>query len=789
MVHARCSQRWGLLLPVAFGLTLAACDDGTGPGGDNPPVSAVIDPGGVELRIGESSRLGAAYLDAAGLPVPLPAAWTPVWHSSDTTVVAVLPDGTAQGRRVGNATVTLTAGPLTDQASAVVLGPVGTSDPVATVSATVDALGGSITTSTSSGARYTLAVPPGALDRPVEITLAPLTGMANLPLSGGLAAGLELQPDGLRFLIPAVLTVLTPEPVDPAGLVGFVVSGQAFRMVPVRVRSDTLTLMVGHFSSTGVGTGEAAEIDALAALPAASTEDGAMQDLAAAIAEAGASGTGLDPVWIVPILGGWYDTSVAPGLVAASSDPDRLEEALGEFARWANAVALWADGLFEAQLEAGRALAAAALRAEVERLNQQCAEQNDPAPVTEILRWVSVAELMGLTTADNGLQVDSVVAGLCLQIEILEAELPESIGATGSITLDVRAGLSIGGRSAAFDRPLNVDVDAGSTALVSPPLGATDGSGRFTAQVSLQHEANDAVVDVAVSLPDLFAVRATRRLTAAGGVTLELTGRPGGSGAPPSDFIEIEAGKDAHLSVTLLKGRGGYAGKEVLLELEGAGSLNTQTVGVDASGTMSAWYTAPASGRGDAFITAKFLADGELLQDRVHVQYDSFEPVDLELDFGTGEPSPTVEGPVLSAGVDYIIRVSGTYSIWTSEWNNGACKGSPGSSPGGPTGLDAENFFAIPVGSVLCGSSFDCCPNHTSKFRMDLGTGGFAHIHPEGGRQYNASHEYEYRVTGQGNAIRFQIVEDSARGDDYGMLYIHIERAATTSVRAGGPSP
>jgi hypothetical protein len=96
---------------------------------------------------------------------------------------------------------------------------------------------------------------------------------------------------------------------------------------------------------------------------------------------------------------------------------------------------------------------------------------------------------------------------------------------------------------------------------------------------------------------------------------------------------------------------------------------------------------------------------------------------------------------------------------------------------GGTTGLDAENWFAIPNGSTLCGSSFECCPNHSSKFRMSLDGGAdFDHEHPEGGEQYNPSHTYQYRVIGQGQPIHFMIDEDSARGDDYGALSIRIER-------------
>lgn len=160
--------------------------------------------------------------------------------------------------------------------------------------------------------------------------------------------------------------------------------------------------------------------------------------------------------------------------------------------------------------------------------------------------------------------------------------------------------------------------------------------------------------------------------------------------------------------------------------------------------------------------------------------------VDLDLAVAGDDGYPTAEGPVLEAGVTYVLEVEGTYSIWgESMWNGGTCRGNPApaptfASPGvtnGPAGVDAETWFAIPSGSSLCNPSFPI-PNHTGLVRMNLdGTDDFDHVEPVSGKPEEPSvdHTYVYRVVGQGHAFRVRR-EDSASSDDYGILRYTIYR-------------
>ena len=94
----------------------------------------------------------------------------------------------------------------------------------------------------------TLVVPPGALLRPVSIT-------AHTPATAN--ASVEFQPEGLKFLVPAVLTMTYAKCQTPlTGVtIVYVREGLIAEILPSRILSILLKLVVapiGHFSSYAV---------------------------------------------------------------------------------------------------------------------------------------------------------------------------------------------------------------------------------------------------------------------------------------------------------------------------------------------------------------------------------------------------------------------------------------------------------------------------------------------------------------------------------------------------------
>ncbi len=99
-------------------------------------------------------------------------------------------------------------------------------DSLQTSSATVGAAGGTITAVGSDSTRFTLTIPPKALDGDSGITMTPVSAIQDLPLSGGLVAAVHFEPEGLRFNIPVELKIEPPREVPVEAAAGFRLPGR-----------------------------------------------------------------------------------------------------------------------------------------------------------------------------------------------------------------------------------------------------------------------------------------------------------------------------------------------------------------------------------------------------------------------------------------------------------------------------------------------------------------------------------------------------------------------------------
>lgn len=101
---------------------------------------------------------------------------------------------------------------------------------------------------------YTLTIPPNALVEPIEITMTPLKSMHGLPFARGLAAGVDLAPNGTSFLQPARLSIRPRGALPDAGVTPFAYGGQGENMylTPYRVEGDRVVVFVDHFSGQGL---------------------------------------------------------------------------------------------------------------------------------------------------------------------------------------------------------------------------------------------------------------------------------------------------------------------------------------------------------------------------------------------------------------------------------------------------------------------------------------------------------------------------------------------------------
>ena len=140
----------------------------------------------------------------------------------------------------------------------------------------------------------------------------------------------------------------------------------------------------------------------------------------------------------------------------------------------------------------------------------------------------------------------------------------------------------------------------------------------------------------------------------------------------------------------------------------------------------------------------------------------------------------------LTAGVPYMITITGTVSYWAYNTWDGSLIGNPGSapmflSPAVPsanqtyTGFDWEYVFAYPNnthGNFLSGG-----PIHVVFQGVSLDNGAtFNDLTPLGGQVYHSGHSYSYLVEGQGQAAAFKVTDNGPHSDNYGRFKICVQK-------------
>ena len=131
------------------------------------------------------------------------------------------------------------------------------------VSAMIGPAGGSLTATGADGSRYVLEVPADALVVETEITMTPIESMEGLPLEDGLAAGVQLEPEGATFYDFVTLTIEPGEaiPVEQQLPIGSSGETGAVYIPFIDLDPDTIRLRLMHFSSAGVSKGYLADIE------------------------------------------------------------------------------------------------------------------------------------------------------------------------------------------------------------------------------------------------------------------------------------------------------------------------------------------------------------------------------------------------------------------------------------------------------------------------------------------------------------------------------------------------
>ena len=214
----------------------------------------------------------------------------------------------------------------------------------------------SLTATAVDGTTYTLEIPAGALLGPETITMTPVAGVSGLPLSGGLRAGVQIEPHGLMLQRPAQLTIDSPDagPLSAQTAFLFHEGGADFHQYPVALPepgddANTIRLSLSHFSTPGVGSGTSADRSALAERVPSRNPAQAEAAISEILRQERANQQGggepnpaaMDAVG--KVMDQYYDNVVKQQMQAAETNDDLAAEAIAAGLGWSRQMMLLGD--------------------------------------------------------------------------------------------------------------------------------------------------------------------------------------------------------------------------------------------------------------------------------------------------------------------------------------------------------------------------------------------------------------------------------------------------------------
>lgn len=370
--------------------------------------------------------------------------------------------------------------------AAICAGAEATLDESRRVTVLVPPAGGTIDATSADGTAYRLEIPAGALDVAESIALTPLTRLGPFPVDGRRLAAVHAEPSGLRFVVPATLSITPPQPF--AGrMVAFAYDGRGedLRTTPLASGGTTVTLPVTHFSGFGTGIESSPELQAIGA----QSMSAASNRFAAELSALDAQGV-TDPAAWIDVARRWYRDVVRPGLQAGVGSDARLRLALKDYDQWLTILQTSAT-LFVAAIDLSTPLAAeqadastliaAALRDAIARANARCLAQHSLAEAETALEWQVIAGAADVDTPANALDLDTVLDGLCIAARYDDVTYPADppLGVASELALSV--GLAFIDGVPATGATMAVDIrPRGTVELFAGPFD-TNPDGSFAA--------------------------------------------------------------------------------------------------------------------------------------------------------------------------------------------------------------------------------------------------------------------------------------------------------------------
>jgi hypothetical protein len=504
-------------------------------------------------------------------------------------------------------------------------------------SAAIGPSGGSVEAVAIDGTTSELVVPPGALAATTTITLTPTKAFGASPAIGTALAGVDLEPAGLQFEVPAALRIDRPGGLPDGPLLAVRWEDDPTEATAARWQTagdGSAVVEVPHFSGAGVGTPTVVGCATITPGDAGPAEFAQVIDTLVATQGAPDEDSPLEAE-IVGLLEAWYGLHVADPLDAADSRPELIAAArrLVDWHTVAQCLGVDDESTFATDLAAGRGLLgqrgdALARRHLVPQCNALESALLDwvkaPNELSAMLTLLTVAEAGPLAEELNALPVAGAPVHLpyCLRAVIHELEAPEHIAPADrfvEVSFQLRSEVvAQGGDLGATPQRIDlaeflVRVDVAGGTIDGAPAGATeqllttDAVGRAT--VTIDRGADEAartpVVEVLIdavrngpgAVPASLQVEDDTTLRPFQATRLlELRPEPALQVALAVDTggAAVPAGGQAAACATVRDEAGDLVpGATVTFELVGPGSLSVASAITGADGRACTSYTAP----------------------------------------------------------------------------------------------------------------------------------------------------------------------------------------------------
>lgn len=264
-----------------------------------------------------------------------------------------------------------------------------------------------ITATAVDGALFTLEIPHGALLTDTQILMTPINAIGGQLLGGSAGAAVQLEPDGLQFLLPVTLTIQTSAsiPVTSELTLSWHGDGQEFHRYPLLLERPypQVAFRAMHFSGYAyLGDNISIPIDD-GSMPS-DPEDQfkqAWEELIRREREAQAAGQPGNPNFhqdLMDLLRAYYEAFVRPIMQAAEGDCDYAESGvISKATGWAReAEMLRSEGELETELQEYHDSYIRILENCWRERTQPCINRSDLNQWREVLTVARQGQLMGL---------------------------------------------------------------------------------------------------------------------------------------------------------------------------------------------------------------------------------------------------------------------------------------------------------------------------------------------------------------------------------------------------------